>query len=311
MSHRLSYGHCQARQSVLSKQTQRNILIKKRMKKNQPHTLHVREYQPLLQTSNLGRHFLAASLGILLLCSPDVALSHNTIFLANGTLAGQSVSKENYQITVRPGAPVQGNFSVNIHNEMPPTAIAPVASTPTWGAPSASFSCLASSVATGDSTLDVPVNLTAPSTPGTYYMVVAMAGTYNCDQIMSGTHPGWPADWINGNKVALLPQTEFEKGTTNGWIQFSWYTPNGPQVGEMAMTAVRVVVSQPSISLVKAIRPSFTALSVGAVYQLQSSTDMTAWKDEGVPFTATNSSMAYPNYWDVDNWTRLFFRLKN
>ena len=27
-------------------------------------------------------------------------------------------------------------------------------------------------------------------------------------------------------------------------------------------------------------------------------------------FTATNTSMIYPQYWDVDNWGQLFFRLQ-
>ena len=36
---------------------------------------------------------------------------------------------------------------------------------------------------------------------------------------------------------------------------------------------------------------------------------MNSWTNHGSPFTATNSSMVYPQYWDVDNWGKLFFRL--
>jgi hypothetical protein len=66
---------------------------------------------------------------------------------------------------------------------------------------------------------------------------------------------------------------------------------------------------KPASGLIKAIRPSFTDLSVGMTYQLQVSTDMTTWTNAGPPFTATNTSMVYPQYWDVANWNQLFFQL--
>jgi len=66
----------------------------------------------------------------------------------------------------------------------------------------------------------------------------------------------------------------------------------------------------PKISLLKAVKPSFSELWPGTNYQLQVSSDMTNWTNEGLPFTATNSSMLYPQYWDVDNWSQLFFRLQ-
>jgi hypothetical protein len=66
----------------------------------------------------------------------------------------------------------------------------------------------------------------------------------------------------------------------------------------------------PMISLVKAVKPSFNALAPGTNYQLQVSADLNTWTNQGSPFTATNTSMVYPQYWDVDNWSQLFFRLQ-
>lgn len=68
--------------------------------------------------------------------------------------------------------------------------------------------------------------------------------------------------------------------------------------------------SGPSVGLMKAVKPSFSSLAVGANYQLQVSTDINSWTNQGSAFTATNSSMVYPQYWDVDNWGKLFFRLQ-
>jgi hypothetical protein len=67
---------------------------------------------------------------------------------------------------------------------------------------------------------------------------------------------------------------------------------------------------EPSVSLVKAVKPSFYNLSPGTNYQLQVSADLSTWTNQGSAFTATNSSMVYPQYWDVDSWGQLFFRLQ-
>ena len=66
----------------------------------------------------------------------------------------------------------------------------------------------------------------------------------------------------------------------------------------------------PLLGLLKAVKPSFSNLWIGTNYQLQVSGDLNTWTNHGSPFTATNAFMVYPQYWDVDNWGSLFFRLK-
>jgi len=62
--------------------------------------------------------------------------------------------------------------------------------------------------------------------------------------------------------------------------------------------------------LVKAVKPSFSNLSAGRTYQLQTSTDLVNWTNSGSAFTATNSSLVSTQYFDVPNWNQLFFRLQ-
>jgi hypothetical protein len=50
--------------------------------------------------------------------------------------------------------------------------------------------------------------------------------------------------------------------------------------------------------------------TLGTNYLLQVSGDLNNWTNHGSAFTATNASMIYPQYWDVDNWDKLFFRLQ-
>ena len=68
--------------------------------------------------------------------------------------------------------------------------------------------------------------------------------------------------------------------------------------------------SEPIVSVRKAVSPSFSNLYRGTNYQLQVSGDLTTWTNQGSPFTPTNTVMDYPQYFDVDNWGKLFFRLQ-
>ena len=65
------------------------------------------------------------------------------------------------------------------------------------------------------------------------------------------------------------------------------------------------------IGLLKAVKPSFSDLGIGTNYQLQVSGDLNTWTNQGSPFMATNPTMTYPQYWDVDNWGKLFFRVQS
>jgi hypothetical protein len=68
--------------------------------------------------------------------------------------------------------------------------------------------------------------------------------------------------------------------------------------------------SGPRVDLIKALKPAFSSLWIGTKYQLQLSGDMNTWTNHGASFTATNTSLDYPQYWDVESWGSLFFRLQ-
>jgi|SRR6266446_4024385 len=64
------------------------------------------------------------------------------------------------------------------------------------------------------------------------------------------------------------------------------------------------------VALKKAVKPSFSNLFLGTNYQLQVSTDLNTWTNNDSPFTPTNTTMPYPQYFDVGSWNQLFFRLQ-
>ena len=68
--------------------------------------------------------------------------------------------------------------------------------------------------------------------------------------------------------------------------------------------------SGPLVILLKAVKPSFSRLAIGTNYQMQISSDMVNWANEGTAFTATSETMVYPQYFDVENFNKLFFRVQ-
>jgi len=58
-------------------------------------------------------------------------------------------------------------------------------------------------------------------------------------------------------------------------------------------------------------KPTFSNLAIGTNYVLQTSTNLAVgFTDYGSAFTATNNSMVYPQYFDVANWSQMFFRVR-
>jgi hypothetical protein len=86
---------------------------------------------------------------------------------------------------------------------------------------------------------------------------------------------------------------------------------NGVISGTSAWSTNVPAISPLIINVERAVCVSFANLQVGANYQLQTSTNLYggSWSNAGAPFTATNAVMTPTNYWNVNNWNSLFFRL--
>jgi hypothetical protein len=64
------------------------------------------------------------------------------------------------------------------------------------------------------------------------------------------------------------------------------------------------------ISLLQVVEPAFSNLSIGENYQLQSSTDLITWINQGPAFMATNTIMNSSQYFNVLGTSQLYFRLQ-
>jgi len=75
---------------------------------------------------------------------------------------------------------------------------------------------------------------------------------------------------------------------------------------------VDVSAAGPQLALmreVSGVRPSFSNLQSGTRYYLQLSGDAITWTNRGQAFTATATSMTFPELFALGNFKRLFFRL--
>jgi hypothetical protein len=71
------------------------------------------------------------------------------------------------------------------------------------------------------------------------------------------------------------------------------------------------VESQQGISLIKAVALQDYGLTVGSNYQVQVSSDLINWTNQGSVFRAASPYWQSTNYWQVANWNQLFFRLES
>jgi hypothetical protein len=119
------------------------------------------------------------------------------------------------------------------------------------------------------------------------------------------THPGSYLT-IGSLDVAVFGPTE---GLFHGVIDDIRIYNRALSSNEVAQ--LYAIESGPRMDLVKAVKPSFRNLTLTTNYQLQISGDLNTWTNYGGAFTATNTSMVYPQYFDVDNWNSLFFRVQS
>jgi beta-glucanase (GH16 family) len=172
--------------------------------------------------------------------------STSSLLFVSGALAGQALSSSNVTITVAPGATISGDFNVQINSTYPSSAVMAMGVTPTWGAPQSSFTDLGG-FATPASGLQatVPINLTAPSTPGTYYIIAAFRGEFAAAQLMSCTN--WSVgsvEWNTGYPIADWSASTIETADANGTVLVNYAYPQGDNPVYVPATAITVVVAE-------------------------------------------------------------------
>ena len=128
----------------------------------------------------------------------------------------------------------------------------------------------------------------------------------------------WQGTGFGGSNVRLTPDENILFGNHDvGNHNYKVYSFNAtskvtgnnitiPVDSELSLA----VIPGERVNIHKAVYVDFSNLEIGTNYQLQVTTDLLGtWTNYGTAFTATNATMTCSNYWNVENWNQLFFRL--
>jgi Concanavalin A-like lectin/glucanases superfamily len=139
--------------------------------------------------------------------------------------------------------------------------------------------------------------------------------------------PGNCAAYLNGVMIGSTNVTITPFPMVNSAIGRHWWAGGANSSARMTMDVkdfriynralstnevaqLYAIESAPSFQVKKAVYLTDNSLYVGSNYQVQVSSDLTNWTNSGSPFTATSSSWSSTNFWPVENWNQLFFRLQ-
>ncbi len=172
----------------------------------------------------------------------------SSLVLVNGTVNGQDVSPSKRTVVVQAGAPITGSFTVAINSSWSAGNVMDMGVTPTWGDPSTSYVDLggfSTPVSGLQSTIDL--NLTAPSAPGTYYVIAAFRDENNAGQVMSCTNSsvGSP-NWGTGYAVADWSTPTIDTADKKGTVLVNYLYPSGDIPQYVPATAIQIVVPAPT-----------------------------------------------------------------
>jgi hypothetical protein len=172
--------------------------------------------------------------------------------------------------------------------------------------------------------LEVPY--TTPPTNAWYQWIVVMDDvgmTFYINGQPIGSLTGTTVTYVAGTQLGLgvisspggvVPYTDVNVGYLNGYlddVRIYNRALCSNEVSQLYQIESGITnVPPPVVNINKAVWLSFSNLVVGTNYQVQVSTNLSStFTNYGSPFSATNSSMPYPAYWNVSDWNQLFFQL--
>lgn len=170
-----------------------------------------------------------------------------------GQINGRPVDASHYQHLLVPGQSITGSVNVTAYHDDTSAAIWPVGGTLTWGTRETQYWTVHSDIPAGSNNLVVNLNTTAPTTPGSYHLVVANSPEYHAGQVMSGTSAAFgyshPGTWYDGNDAGFdWTQTQMQEARDNGRVATTFLTPSGYVSGciQSATTVELRVVDVPT-----------------------------------------------------------------
>lgn len=143
----------------------------------------------------------------------------NLIKIIEGNLNGQDLNLEHPLIHVKSGNTIKGNIFLRAHNSHGKGDVFPAGWTPSWGDHKSSIRTIAPWAQSEDTRIKVPIEVTAPTEAGDYFIAFACAAQMRVSNIMSTT--AWMRredKWDDDNDVASLSPAQVAWGIRRGWF---------------------------------------------------------------------------------------------
>lgn len=174
---------------------------------------------------------------------PDRA--HDRVTLVGGTLNQTRITPFAASLAVAPGAKISGTLDLAVENTHARSEVFQLVQVQTWGEVQSGFRELDDRVLPGSTRHTAAVDLTAPTQPGTYHLIIAAAAEPGAAEIASGTH--WEsADaprWGDTDDLAAWDTQRLAQATGQGWVEVEWYQHHRVEIGAFAL---EVVVAAPT-----------------------------------------------------------------
>jgi hypothetical protein len=177
-------------------------------------------------------------------CQPGATGGRLQVIAGLGDFA--AISTTNKTLNVPPGAPLNGTIKLAVLNLGPPTAVAPLIYTPSWGDHGSSWRLVQNWLPSGTSDQAAQVSLQAPEAPGVYHIIFAFAWEIGGDHVASATNWGTRTDrWNEGHDIAELNAGQLAEAQLKGYLSIDWYFGTGYSHQYIPVDAVTLVVRAP------------------------------------------------------------------
>ncbi len=171
----------------------------------------------------------------------------STLFLTSGNINGQDINPSERNVVVSPEEAISGNIDVSYTSTYGSNAVMAFGGTPNWGDHASSYVTFSPVNTPASGSQSVPVNYIAPTTPGTYRIILAYRAEYTTGQVFSMTNWPYGSDvWNDGNDIASWTSNMTDGANIDGRTVGSILTNQGFKPFGVPATSITIEVKGPS-----------------------------------------------------------------
>ncbi len=158
--------------------------------------------------------------------APDLS---SKISFISGELNSTSINSTDRSFTVSADTYFMGTITVETLNGFESSANVPLGATNTWDDNASAFWLEQLNIETGTNTYSIDIHETAPSTPGTYYLIIAFNEAESIEEVFSCTDVSVPTApvWNDGNDVADYDSIQLADATSYGAAETEYLYSDG------------------------------------------------------------------------------------